>query len=49
MDFHEVIPSIDDGDLENKFAVVGYVEDIYKFYQKIEDVSFSIIVVFCES
>ena len=35
-DFHEVLPSIDDGDLEDQLAVVEYVEDIYKFYRKIE-------------
>jgi hypothetical protein len=40
-DFHEVLPSIDDGDLENQLAVVEYVEDIYKFYKKIE-VCFSV-------
>ena len=30
------VPSIDDGDHDNQLAVVDYVEDIYKFYQKIE-------------
>ena len=35
-DFHEVIPSIDDGELEDQLAVVEYVKDIYKFYPKIE-------------
>ena len=30
------VPSIDDGDLDNQLAVVDYVEDIYKFYGKIE-------------
>jgi len=40
-DFHEVLPSIDDGDLENQLVVVEYVEDIYKFYKKIE-VCFSV-------
>jgi len=38
-DFHEVLSSIDDGDLENQLAVVEYVEDIYKFYRKIENMS----------
>jgi hypothetical protein len=38
---YEVLPSIDDGDLENQLAVVEYVEDIYKFYKKIE-VCFSV-------
>lgn len=40
-DIPEVLPSIDDGDLENQLAVVEYVGDIYKFYWKIE-VCFSI-------
>jgi hypothetical protein len=35
-DFHEVLPSIDDGDIENKLAVVEYGEDIYEFYGTIE-------------
>ncbi|KAH9316105.1 hypothetical protein KI387_024732, partial [Taxus chinensis] len=35
----ELFPSIDEGDLENQLAVVEYVEDIYKFYRKIEGMS----------
>jgi len=35
-DSHKVLPSIDDGDLENQLAVVDYVEDIYKLYRTIE-------------
>ena len=30
------VPSIDDGDLDNQMELVDYVEDIYKFYRKIE-------------
>lgn len=33
------LPNIDDGDLENQLAVVEYVEDIYKFYRKAENLS----------
>ena len=35
-DFHEVLHSIDDGNLEDQLVVVEYVEDIYKFYGNIE-------------
>eukprot|EP01018_Ginkgo_biloba_P032398 Gb_27795 [translate_table: standard] len=35
----EPLPSIDEGDLENQLAVVEYVEDIYKFYRKTENLS----------
>lgn len=38
-DVEEVLPNIDNGDLENQLAVVEYVEDIYKFYRKIENMS----------
>lgn len=40
-DSHQVLPSIDDGNIENQLAVVEYVEDIYKFYRTIE-VCFSV-------
>lgn len=32
----DLLPNIDIGDLDNQLAVVEYVEDIYKFYRKIE-------------
>ena len=35
-DFHSVLPNIDYGELEDQLVVVEYVEDIYKFYRKIE-------------
>jgi len=35
-DSHQVLPSINDGNVENQLAVVEYVEDIYKFYRTIE-------------
>jgi len=38
-DAQEVLPSIDDGDLGNQLAVAEYVGDIYKSYQKIENMS----------
>ena len=33
------LPNIDGGDLDNQLAVVEYVEDIYKFYHRIEQMS----------
>ncbi|GLJ21372.1 hypothetical protein SUGI_0393270 [Cryptomeria japonica] len=38
-DLQDLPPSIDDGDLQNQLAVVEYVEDIYKFYRKTENLS----------
>ncbi|XP_057818332.1 G2/mitotic-specific cyclin S13-7 isoform X2 [Cryptomeria japonica] len=35
----DLLPNIDIGDLDNQLAVVEYVEDIYKFYRKIEGMS----------
>eukprot|EP01018_Ginkgo_biloba_P028976 Gb_03506 [translate_table: standard] len=39
IEVEETLPNIDEGDLDNQLAVVEYVEDIYKFYRKIENMS----------